>query len=238
MNTLLLDDERLDDLGNGYSIIQKNDSYRFTSDSVLLANYVVASGKSKVVDLCSGSGIVGVLVAIKNSVSSMTLLELQPSLAEMSKRTVELNGIKNVDVLTADVKTASEILGKEVFDVVCSNPPYYRVGEGKMSDQWDIAVCRHELELNLQQLVKSAADLLKFGGKFYVVYRSDRLAELICALTDNKLEPKDITLVLPAPKKEVDTVLVCAKKGAEKGVRVRTFLRSDVEADYGILKRK
>ena len=86
--------------------------------------------------------------------------------------------------------------------------------------------------------MEAAASLIKFGGRFYVVYRADRLAELIYELTLNKLEPKEIVNILPSPDKEVDTVLITAKRGAEKGVRVRSLLRSDVEKDYSILKRK
>ena len=154
----------------------------------------------------------------------------------MSERSVKINKTENVFVVNEDVRNLDDY--RERFDAVCCNPPYYRVGEGKVSEDRRIALCRHEIELTLKELAASAANILRFGGRFYVVYRADRLAELIVELTKNKLEPKEIVNVLPAPNKEVDTVLVTAKKGAEKGVRVRSLLRSDIEKDYSILKRK
>ena len=234
---MIKEGERLEYLTGDLYVLQNEKGYRFTSDAILLANYVQAGGKSDVVDLCSGSGVVGILAAYKNNVKSMTLVELQPELAEMSARSVEINGTKNVFVVNEDVrKFANE--ANEKFDAACCNPPYYRVGEGKMSDDEKIATCRHEVELTLSEMVKSAAKILKFGGKFYVVYRADRLAELIFELCKNKLEPKEIVNVLPTKDKEVDTVLVSAKKGAEKGVRIRSLVRGDIEKDYSILKRK
>ena len=230
--------ESLEYLVDDLFVLQSENEYRFTSDAILLANYVQAGRKSEVADLCSGSGVVGILAAYKNEVKSMTLVELQPVLADMSRRSVEMNGLNNVSVVNEDVRKVAEKIGRERFDAVCCNPPYYRVGEGKTSEYANIALCRHEIELTLKELVEAAASLIKFGGRFYVVYRADRLAELIYELTLNKLEPKEIVNKLPSPDKEVDTVLITAKRGAEKGVRVRSLLRSDVEKDYSILKRK
>ena len=223
----LKEGESLEYLAEGLYVLQSEKEYRFTSDSILLANYVQAGGKSDVADFCSGSGVVGILAAYKNKVKSMTLIELQPELAEMIERSVKINGTDNVFVLNADVRKLDKY--RERFDAICCNPPYYRLGEGKMSDRRNVALCRHELELTLKELVEAAAKSIKFGGKFYVIYRADRLAELIVELSKNKLEPKEIVNILPAPDKEVDTVLVAAKKGAEKGVRVRSLLRTDVE---------
>lgn len=234
----LRENERLDDLGNGLAIIQQPDAYCFTSDSVLLANLVQASAKSVVVDLCSGSGIVGILVNTKNHPKHTYCLELQSYLCDSAIRSIEYNGLTNISVVQGDVKESASILGREFADIVTANPPYYRLNEGNMSDDMRIAVCRHELELNLKELVESAYSLLKYGGRFYVVYRADRLAELITELSVHKLEPKDIICVQPAEGKEIDTVLVVAKKGAEKGVRVKTLLRKDIENDYSILKKK
>lgn len=233
---LVYSDERLDDLGNGISIIQKPSAYCFTSDSVLLANIVSANKKSTVIDLCSGSGIVGILVNMKCSPKRTVCVELQSYLADMCERTIKYNDLKNMEVQNADVRQAHEILGREIADIITANPPYYRLNEGQISPDERISVARYEMKLTLSELIASANKLLKYGGRFYVVYRADRLAELITELSENKLEPKEIVCVQPTSKKEIDTVLVVAKKGAEKGVRVRTLLRSDIEKDYSILR--
>lgn len=237
MNTILHENERLDDLGNGLSIIQSPDDYCFTSDSVLLANLVQTSTKNTVIDLCSGSGIIGILVNEKVKPKQTICVELQEYLCDMARRTIELNNLQNITVVNADITTVHTILGREIADTVIANPPYYRLNEGNISDNERIAICRHEIKLDLKKLIYSANNLLKYGGRFYVVYRADRLAELITELSLNKLEPKEIICVKPTAEKQVDTVLVVAKKGAEKGVRVNSFLRQDIENDYSILKK-
>lgn len=229
--------ERLDDLGNGLAIIQRVDAYCFTSDSVLLANIVKVNRKSVVVDLCSGSGIVGILVNAKNHPKNTYCVELQEYMCDICRRSIEYNRLENISVVNADANDCHNILGREFADIVTANPPYYRLNEGNISDNEMISLCRHELRLDLKQLVTSANNLLKYGGRFYVVYRADRLAELIYELTSAKLEPKEIVAVKPTANKEVDTVLVVAKKGAEKGVRVNSVLRSEIESDYSILKK-
>lgn len=237
LNNLVYEDERLDDIGNGISIIQKPYAYCFTSDSVLLANLVSANKKSVVVDLCSGSGIVGILINMKHSPKETICVELQSYLADMCERSIKYNNLTHIWVQNSDVKDVHNTIGREIADIVTANPPYYRLNEGQIAPDEKIAIARHELKLNLQDLVASANRLLKYGGRFYVVYRADRLAELITTLSENKLEPKEIVCVQPTAKKEVDTVLVVAKKGAEKGVRVRTMLRADIENDYSILRK-
>ena len=236
LKTLVHEDERLDDLGNGVQIIQNPNGYCFTSDSVLLANLVSANRKSTVVDFCSGSGIVGILVGIKHSPKRTICVEVQPYLADMCERSIKLNQLPNIEVLHSDVKSAYEVLGREMADIITANPPYYRLNEGEMSPDERISIARHEVKLTLHDLITSANKLLKYGGRFYVVYRADRLAELITELSENKLEPKEIVCVQPTSKKEIDTVLVVAKKGAEKGVRVRTLLREEIEKNYAILR--
>ena len=235
---LLKNGETLEELDEGVYVLQREGAYHFTSDSLLLAYYTKMSPKSIAADLCSGSGVVGILAAHLNKVKSMTLIELQPDLAEMCERSVKINGGENVSVLNADVKDAYKLLGRERFDAVCCNPPYYRVGEGKTREDEGVALCRHELRLTLEEMVKRVSEILKFGGRFYVVYRADRLSELLVALSKYKLETKDMVLVKPCEGKEIDTVLVCAKKGAEKGVRVRCYLREELEKDRSILTRK
>lgn len=236
LNELVYADERLDDLGNGISIIQKPSAYCFTSDSVLLANLVSANKKSTVIDLCSGSGIVGILVNLKCSPKRTICVELQNYLADMCERSIKYNGLANMEVQNIDIRRSHEVLGREIADIITANPPYYRLNEGQISEDERISIARHEIKLNLNELISSANNLLKYGGRFYVVYRADRLAELITTLSAYKLEPKELICIQPTAKKETDTILVVAKKGAEKGIRVRTLLRTDIEKDYSILR--
>lgn len=227
----LLSGESIEDLGcNGMQILQAEKEYHFTSDAVILANLVKANARSLVADLGSGSGIIALLIAAKTKAKKITGIEIQEALAERSRRSVKLNGLEGrVEIVTADISNCADILGYGSQDIVVANPPYYRTGEGQMSENASIALCRHEIALTLNQLVTAAAKLVKYGGKFYVVFRSDRLSELLCCLSSSGLEPKRIINIQPVKGKAVDTVVVVAKKGAEKGVIVESYTRAELE---------
>ncbi len=231
MDELLCKGETVEELGiKGMRIIQAAGEYRFTSDAVILANLVKANAASRVVDLGSGSGIIALLIAAKTKAAKITGIELQPKLAERSRRSVKLNRLESrVNIVTANINGCSDILGCGGFDVVVSNPPYYRTGEGETSDNLEIALCRHEIALSLSQLISEAAKLVKFGGKFYIIFKADRLCELMCGLCAAGLEPKELICIQPAKGKTVDTVVIVAKRGAEKGITIKSFVRAELE---------
>lgn len=237
MDVELKKGERIEELGvNELKIIQSAQGYCFTSDSVLLANFVQVGSKEEVVDLCSGSGIIGILLSAKTKAKKITLVELQERLFEMSKRSIILNGLEDrIFPLNQNVKDAYKTIGSEKADVVCCNPPYFKLNEGKTRENTEVAIARHELALNLEELLDSVTRLLKFGGRFYIVYTADRLSELLVELSKRRLEPKKL-LIISDKDKPADSVLVMAKKGAEKGIRVKTAFRTDAERDYSSLK--
>lgn len=237
MNIELKAEERIEDLDiNNLKIIQSQAGYCFTSDSVLLANFVQVGSKEEVIDLCSGSGIIGILLSAKTKAKKITLVELQERLFEMSKRSVLLNDLEDrITLINEDIREVHKFLGFEKADVICCNPPYFKLNEGKMRENPEVAIARHEVHLNLEELLDSVNRLLKFGGRFYIVYTSDRLSELLVELSKRRLEPKKI-LIISDKGKHSDSVLVMAKKGAERGVRVKTSLRTDAEKDYSSIK--
>lgn len=194
MNELIKENERIDDLGvKGIKILQSPEEYCFSSDSALLANLVRASSKDKVLDLCGGSGIISLLIAAKTKAKLITGIELQPKLADRAKRSVQLNGLESrIKILCMDVKESLHKLGCGSQDIVVCNPPYYRLGEGEMSENVEIAMCRHEVAITLKEIVEISSKILKFGGKLYIICKADRLSELLCLLSSNRLEPKYI----------------------------------------------
>lgn len=218
--------ERLDDLQiDGLEIIQNPKLYCFTSDAVLLANTVKAKKTDKVCDLCSGSGIIGILIAAKKLPASVTMVELQPKMADMARRSVlhnKLNG--KIEVFNVSVQDAPKILGQGNFDTVVCNPPYQPKNSGEINGDGEVAICKTEIKLTLDELTDSAAKLLKFGGKFYLIHRADRLAEIIFSLKQNKLEPKRLTFVKPKASKTADTVIVEAVKGGKTGLTTDTLV--------------
>lgn len=222
MNNLVKDYERVDDLQlNGLKIIQDPSKYCFSSDAVLLANFVRAKKTENVLDMCSGSGVVGILVYEKTKPNNVTLLELQQNFAEMSKRSIELNGLQDkIKVVNSSVQNSLNIFKPESFSVICCNPPYKSLKGHKLSGKNEIDVCKYEVELSLEELVKTASKLLNYGGKFFFVYDSSRLVEIITTLKKYGLEPKKLEFVYPKSTIRSFVVLVEAKKNAKSGVIV------------------
>ena len=188
-NSLLKTNETLDDLEyNNLKIIQNKLGYKFSTDSVLLANFGKAKQNDVYVDLCSGSSVIAMLFLCKNKIKKGYAVEIQPRLADMAKRSIEFNDLQDrLTVLNEDLENVYKTLGYESVDVITVNPPYNEVGETSEVDE--IAIATHEIKTNLSKIAEASAKLLKFGGKIYMVHRSDRLASIMFELKKNKLEP-------------------------------------------------
>lgn len=202
-----------------YRIIQDSERYRFTSDSVLLSRFLKAKRGETVADFCSGSGIVGLHFFAENTgVKSVTLFEMQEELARMSEKTVALNKLEELfcveNVRLQDIPARYT----EAFSLILCNPPYERGGfENADADK---AVCRKELTLTLEELCFAARRCLKFGGRFALVHRADRLSEVLCTLHAHALEPKKLQLVSGKAGDKPYAVLVAAVKGGKAGIEV------------------
>ena len=218
MNNLLKENERLDDLElDNLMIIQDKNGYKFSTDSVLLANFAKARPNDICVDLCSGGGVVAIIFSYKNKIKNMYAVEIQPKQAEMSKRSIKYNNL-DIKVINDDLKNLKAILGAESVDVITVNPPYNKVGETSEIDE--IAISTHEIKTNLEEIIKTSSTVLKFGGKIFMVHRADRLVDIIATLRKYKLEPKVLRVVYPKLSKEPNLILVEAKKGAKSGLKI------------------
>ena len=218
----LKENERVEELGlNGLKILQSDALYRFTSDAVLLTRFASAKKNEKVADFCSGSGIVGLhYYALHKGVVFCThLFELQEELAEMSERTVLLNGLdKSFTVHNLPVQS----IGKEwdeFFSLVLCNPPYERAGSGEGTMSESCRIARHEVCITLGEIVSVAAKKLKFGGRLCMCHRADRLTDLLCGMRANKLEPKRMCFA-GAKGKIPYLVFVEAVKGGKPGLKI------------------
>ena len=217
----------------GLQILQSHARYCFSSDAALLANYAREGVGKQVCELCAGTSVISHLVAAKSRAERIAAVELQPELAAMAARSVAKNGLEHkVEIYLGDACVAWQTLCRGNFDSVLANPPYFRVGEGEMNPDPSIAMCRHETHLKLRPLLESAAKLLKYGGRLYLVYTAGRLAELLDELRHVGLEPKHLLCVQPTESKPIDTVLVTAKKGANSGMTVECALRTVLENRY------
>ncbi len=214
---MLKQDEVLEEFYEDKKIIQNTKLYRFTSDSILLSRFARAKHGDNVADFCSGSGVVGFHFACLNkNISSLTLFEMQESLADMSRRTAELNGFqcKVENMRLQDIGREYD----DKFSLILCNPPYER--GGFENEVYERAVCRKEITLTLPEIVEAAFRKLKFGGRFAVLQRADRSAELLYLLKKRGLEPKRMQFVSGASGAKPYLVMVEAVKGGREGVDV------------------
>ncbi|MBQ2863937.1 MAG: methyltransferase [Clostridia bacterium] len=216
---MLKPNERLDDLQfNNLFIIQNPNLYCFTSDAVELCNFIKCGAKDRIVDLCSGSGVIGILAQAKTKAKQVYLVELQEELASMSKRSVNYNKLTNVEVINAPLQNIHKQIG-DGFEVVVCNPPYKINNGGEISEKREIAICKHEITVTLEEIVCEASKLLKFGGKFYTVNKEERLTDLFCLMRKYGIEPK--VLKIRKSTKGANIILVEGKKGAKSGLKIQ-----------------
>lgn len=216
---MLKNNERLDDLQfNNLFIIQNTSGYCFTSDAVDLANFVKCGSKDRIVDLCAGSGVIGMLAQAKTKAKQVVFVELQENLADMCKRSIEHNKLKNCTVVNAPLQGVNRIIGTG-YEVVVCNPPYKLTNGGKINENEEIAICKHEIKVTLKEIVCEASKLLKFGGKFYTVNKEERLTDLFCFMRECGIEPK--VLKIKKSEKGANIVLIEGKKGGKSGISIQ-----------------
>lgn len=215
MITDLMENERLDDLQrNGLKIIQKTDGFCFGMDAVLLSGFASVKPGEQALDLGTGTGIIPLLLSAKTKGEHFTGLEIQTEIMKMAQRSVALNGLeKKIDIIQGDIKEASRIFGAASFDIVTSNPPYMNDAHG-LKNPGDVkAISRHEVLCTLEDVVREGTKALKPGGRFYMVHRPHRLAEIITVMRQYKLEPKRMKFVHPFADKDANMVLIEAVRG-------------------------
>lgn len=221
-NVYVKDEERIDDLHrNGYLIIQNPKYFCFGADAVLLSGFAKVKQGENVIDLCTGTGIIPILLEAKTEGSHFTGIDIQDDCVEMANRSVKLNGLEDkIDIKTLDVKYAADFLKNSYFDVVTANPPYMNEGGGIVNNYSPKAIARHEILLSLEDVVSAASKLLKFGGRFYMVHRPHRLVDIFSLLRLYKLEPKTVRFVHSYADKEPNMVLIEGIRNAKPMLKI------------------
>ncbi len=213
-------DETLDTIKD-IKLFQAKDGYRFSVDALLLENFISAKRLNKGVELGTGSGVISILLAKRIRGIKIFAAEIQSTLAERAERNISLNGLeKKIEVLNIDIKKLKKTFPTNEFDFVFSNPPFRKPKTGRISVFEERAVARHEIEITLPDLLKTAAYLLKHSGRLYLIYHPFRLAELVGLMQKVKLEPKRMRFVHSRAGEEAKMVLIEAVKGSGTWLKV------------------
>ncbi len=213
--------ETLDDLQNGYKILQSETGFRFGMDAVLLSEFARVKEEDRVLDLGCGNGILPILLAAKTEGRAFVGLEIREESADLAERSVRLNRLEDrISIVTGDIREAVTIFGAASFDAVVSNPPYMIGNHGLVSPNEELAVARHEIKCTFRELAEQTASLLKNAGRFYLVHRPFRLAEILSELRRVKLEPKRMRLVYPFIDREPNLVLIEACRSGNSRMTV------------------
>ncbi len=229
MKLELTQNEELDDLGGGYQIIQNREYFLFGIDSVLLADFAASfiKPKDKVGDIGTGSGVIPILIAKRKNIKELTAFEIQESLVELADRNFRLNHLEeNLKAVHQDVRDLNNIKPNS-YDVLVSNPPYFenvKTNNPKreiLSPNKNKRIARSEETLTLDELFKFSKKALKQRGKLILVYKPDRLSDLIIKAHDNLFEPKIIRFVYPRKGKNANLCLIQFTKQGKIGLKVQ-----------------
>ena len=211
---MIKDDECLDDLQNGLFIIQKKNGFKFGIDAVLLSDFAKETRSKKTLDLCTGTGIVPLLLSAKTNTPKIFGLEIQEEIAQMAQRSVEHNKLEDrISIECGDLKTAVSIYGRDSFDKITCNPPYMKCGSGNQNDIDTKSISRHEVMCTVDDVINVSAKLLIPKGRFFMIHRPNRLVDIMCAMRKYKIEPKRMRFVSKNSDSAPWLVLLEGRKG-------------------------
>ena len=225
-NYIDINAERMDELNiNGWKICQNSKLFRFGIDAVLLAGFASVLRTDRVIDLCSGSGIIPFLYLARADVENITAVEYFEYFCQLMKKTAAFNGCSdNIDIVNADIKAVPDIFKRSEFDVVTVNPPYEKNGHGIDCPNPVKNAARRETLCDIDDVARAAAYLLKPGGRLYMIHRPGRICDVLCALRKNSLEPRTLKFVQSRAYEAPNLVLISAVKDAPPYLRVEQNL--------------
>ncbi|MFH5810502.1 tRNA1(Val) (adenine(37)-N6)-methyltransferase [Companilactobacillus sp. FL22-1] len=194
---------------SGIIINQDKKLYSFNLDTILLYNFAKPVKKGKVVDLCSGNGAIGLSLAAKTS-AQIYLVEIQKELADLSKKSIDDNHLEEqVHLINDDLKNIQQYLAHDTIDTIVCNPPYFKLSEKtSIKENPVLAVARHELKANLTDILSTIKVLLKENSHAYLVYRPERLSELLTIMSQERLQPKRLRFVRSTKDKNANLMLL------------------------------
>lgn len=241
-NIKLNKNERIDDLNlDGLKVIQNKEYFCFGTDSVLLANFVTTNSPSNIIDLCSGSGVISLIISKKRKCKNIFSVELQKEMYELLEKNIKYNNLgEKITEINSDIKDVKSIRkkilkksGNGVVDIVVCNPPYKTVGTG-ISNLHDVKyIARHEVMCNLEDVFSVSSELLNTKGKLYLVHKPERLVDLLEIARKYRLEAKRIRFVQPNINLKPSIVLIeYVKDGKNEVIVEKTLIEYNEDGSY------
>ncbi|MCH3973292.1 MAG: methyltransferase [Oscillospiraceae bacterium] len=220
--------ERLEPIGGGRSVIVSQ-QYRFTTDTILLADYSMPQKGEHCAELGTGCGLVPLLWCSRGAPAEVYALEIQPQACEMARRSAAGGGFSQIHVLQYDLRKIRQEKAADLplplgLDLVACNPPYQPRTDGCPSPQESLAEARHELSCTFAEVAEAAARLLRWRGRFVCCLRPQRMPEAFAALSNAGLEPKRMRLVQHRLQKAPSLFLLEARRGGRPGLKVEPVL--------------
>lgn len=206
----------------GRKIYQDNECFSFSLDSVMLANFAtIRLRDNSIVDLGCGNGVIPLIMSLRTD-KNIVGVELQEKMADMARRSVEFNNLSSqINIVNMNMKDFAGGIYFESFDLVTCNPPYFKVNDKNyFNDSYEKMIARHEIEINLSDLLITARKLLKNNGNFAIVHRPERLMEILFEFRKNHIEPKRIQFVYESISKGSTLVLVEGQKNGREGLKI------------------
>lgn len=235
-----MQNETIEDLQcGGMKLIQDKNGFRFGTDAVLLTDFAKGFMAETALDLCCGNGIIPILLAAKTNIKKLCGLEIQHEPAELAKKSAELNGLGGrVEITEGDLRDFSKFYKKRSFNMITCNPPYMRAGSAIINESDTKTIARHEIMCSLKDVVLAASQLLALDGRFFMVHRPSRLAEVISCMKEVRIEPKRIRFVHPDCNSEPVLFLIEGLIFGKEDVRIMPplFLKNDTGGESEELK--
>lgn len=214
-------------------IYQNTDMFNFSLDSVLLPNFVSLSKKTKrILDIGTGNAVIPIILSTKTD-AKIDAVEIQKDVYELGKKSIKLNKLENrINILNQDIKEFSKNSETDVYDIITCNPPFFKVNAESKTNIIDYkTIARHEVTLNLEDIMKISKKLLKNNGLLAIVHRTDRLIDIISLMRENNIEPKKIRFIYPKKNAESNIVLVEGSKNGKPGLKIMSSLISHNDND-------
>lgn len=203
-------------------IVQNKNYFNFSLDSILLPNFVNLTEKTKkILDLCTGNAPIPLVLSTKTN-AKITGIEIQKEIYDLAVESIEINKLKEkIEIINDDVKNASKRFETDTFDIITCNPPYFKKKENSITNDNKIkSIARHEIEIQLEDIIKISKKLLKNGGSLCMIHRTDRFSEVLDNMKKNNIEPKRIRFIYPKLNKESNLFLIDGKKNGNVGLKI------------------